>query len=88
MQKLITHRLYTEDSNRKTVLQILSKHVQSYTVFTGVLGGWEGTEENSLVIELTGVSFNVVATIAQAIKDANNQTAVLYTAHEIKTRLF
>jgi hypothetical protein len=85
---MIAHRLYTEDTNRNAILQILAKHVQSYTMFTGVLGGWEGTTENSLVIELIGVSYNVVATIATAIKEANKQDAVLYTAHEIKTKLF
>lgn len=87
MQKQIAHRLYTEDVNRKSILQILNKHVKAYTVFTAT-GIWEGTEENSLCIELIGISFQDVATIATAIKEANNQDAVLYTAHEIKTRLF
>ena len=87
MQKLIAHRLYTEDRNRQAILQILSKHVQGCTVYL-TTGVWEGVAENSLCIELVNTTFPVVSTIAQAIKEANNQDAILYTAHEMKTRLF
>lgn len=87
MQKLVAHRLYTEDVNRKQILDIVSKYVDSYTVFPS-MGVWNTVQENSICIEMTGASFQDVAVVAQAIKDANNQEAVLYTAHELKTRLF
>jgi hypothetical protein len=87
MQKLIAHRLYTEDINRQGILVILNKYFQAYTVFTST-GVWEASQENSICIELIGVSFVDVTRAANDIKALNSQDAVLYTAHEVKTKLF
>ena len=87
MQKLIVHRLYTEDVNRQAVTDILAKHLTSYTLIPAI-GVWLNVAEQSLIIEVTGVPFAEVARAATAIKEANNQQAVLYTASEVKTRLF
>jgi hypothetical protein len=87
MQKLIAHRLYTEDINRQGILLILNKYFQSYTVLTST-GVWEGAQEKSLCIELVGVPFGDVVKVAAAIKELNQQQAILYTAHEVKTKLF
>ena len=87
MQKLIAHRLYTEDINRQTITDILAKHLPAFTLLSGV-GIWKGEAENSLIIEVIGGTFAVVAEVAKAIKEANKQETVMYTAHEVKTRLF
>jgi hypothetical protein len=87
MQKLIAHRLYTEDVNRQGILVILNKHLLGYTVFT-TTGVWEGSQENSICIEIIGTTFRTIAEIAAEIKALNGQDAILYTAHEIRTKLF
>jgi hypothetical protein len=87
VQKLIAHRLYTEDVNRTGILLILNKYFHGYTVFTST-GVWEASQENSICIELIGVSFADVTRAANDIKALNSQDAVLYTAHEVKTKLF
>jgi hypothetical protein len=87
MQKLVAHRLYTEDVNRQGILVILNKYFQAYTVFAAT-GVWESSQENSICVELVGVSFADVTRAANDIKALNSQDAVLYTAHEVKTKLF
>lgn len=87
MQKQVIHRLYTEDKNRQAVTDILAKQLESFTVIEAV-AAWRGVPERSLIVEVIGVSFADMQKVATAIKEANSQDAVLYTAHEIKTKLF
>jgi len=87
VQKLIAHRLYTEDVNRQTITDILAKHLPAFTLLSGV-GIWAGAAENSLIIEVIGGTFAAVAAVVVAIKEANKQDTVLYTAHEVKVRFF
>ena len=87
MSKQVIHRLYTEDVNRQTITDILTKYFQSFTIFESA-GVWEGHAEKSLCIEVLGASFQTVSTVATAIKEANKQDAVLYIAYEVKAKLF
>jgi hypothetical protein len=86
MHKQILHRLYTEDTNRVAITDLLSKHLQAFTIMPAT-GYWDSTPEMSLCIEIMGVSFSEMAAIGTAIKELGKQQAVLYTAHEVKTRL-
>ena len=87
MHKQVVHRLYTEDVNRQALMDVLAKHLTGLPS-SETAGIGRAAPEQSLVIEVTGVSFADMARVAVAIKEANNQQAVLYTASEVKTRLF
>jgi hypothetical protein len=87
VSKQVIHRLYTEDVNRQAIADILTKYFHAFTIFESK-GVWEGQAEKSLCIEVLGASFQTVSTVATAIKETNKQDAVLYTAHEVKVKLF
>ena len=70
-------RILTEDKNRETIYRILGTYaVDSFTV-TPAIGFWKGKEENSLAIDIVGISFETARVAAQAIKAHNNQQCVL-----------
>ena len=71
-----SHRILTADINRDTVLSILSKYFDGFTVYP-TLGYWKGIPEHSLVVEMIGSSYTDVLDAAQEIKAANNQDAVI-----------
>jgi hypothetical protein len=88
MQKLIAHRLYTEDVNRESIVQILNKYfpLNGYTLIPSI-GYWNGAGEQSLIIEMIGASHIAVASVADDIKEVNNQEVILHTWQEIRTEL-
>lgn len=70
------YRILTEDVNRETIYSILDSYVDGYTV-TPSVGSWRGVRENSPAIDLVGVNLPKATDIANAIRDANNQEAVM-----------
>lgn len=73
------YRLYTEDKNRETVKEIVSKYFDGYTLLSGE-GVWKGNEEKSLVIEIYTLDHNaehVIQKIADEIEIRNEQESVL-----------
>jgi len=73
-----TFRIYTEDTNREKIEEIISKHFEGFTIFK-TDGYWRLQKEKSLIIEILGES-DIVAKInslAREIKEMNNQEAVL-----------
>lgn len=73
-------RLYTEDTNRDRIHAICQEHLTGYTLIP-CEGIWKGAKENSLIIEVIGDSVvrDACLTVARAIKQANQQEAVLLT---------
>lgn len=73
----MTYRLYTEDINRESTRALLNKALpDGFTLFTAK-GCWHGACERSLVIEVSGITRKQVIAIANTIKSANHQSAVL-----------
>ena len=70
------YRICTEDKNREAIHAILDSHVEGYAVLPGV-GSWKGQREKSLTIDLIGPSLETARQIAEEIKAANQQEAVL-----------
>lgn len=80
-------RIYTEDVNRETVERLASEYFEGYTIYQA-RGVWKGTAENSLIIEIMGdVDPKAVRELAQGIKHANSQEAVLVVQSAIQGEL-
>ncbi|MDP9049890.1 MAG: hypothetical protein M3O31_04080 [Acidobacteriota bacterium] len=62
--------------NTEQVKAILERLGFDYTVFDAQ-GSWHGQTENSMAIELDGISWDAVMNVAHLIKSMNNQDAVL-----------
>lgn len=73
------YRILTEDKNREGIINIVKKHFDGFTLIP-TIGYWEGTKENSLIIEinipLDRNSFMILV-VANQIKVLNQQQAVL-----------
>ncbi len=82
------YRIYTEDVNRHRVESIASEHFDSFTVLQST-GFWKGSREESIVLEIVGDDSDQpqVIACAQAIKDANQQDAVLVQALQNESML-
>ena len=78
----IVYRLYTEAKD--TLADIVSRYFAGAT-FTFTVGLWQGTPEDSTVIEIIGTRADMqsIAHLAGDIRLANNQTSVLVTWHPI-----
>jgi len=81
----MVYRIYTENKNKEEVAKIVSFFFEGFTMYEGV-GYWKGKEEPSLIIEIlveADSNTNVyvakahVNEVARAIKQRNNQQAVL-----------
>lgn len=81
------YRIYTEDKNRSVVQAIVAEHFKGVTFFTGQ-GLWEGTIEDSLIIEiLADEDEKTIDFVAKRIKHINRQDAVLVTSQEVMSKL-
>lgn len=78
-------RIYTEDVNRDAIAQICSGKLPAFTLIPA-RGIWQGTQENSLIIEVIGKLSDRLAVeyTALAIKHANGQDAVLVTHSKLE----
>lgn len=70
------YRILTEDVNREIILTLLDDSFDGYTV-TESIGAWKGTREKSLAIDIIGATFADVESVAQGIRELNNQESVL-----------
>jgi hypothetical protein len=70
------YRILTERKNADQVKTALGVLGFDYTVFDAQ-GSWHGQTENSMAIELDGISWEAVTQVACLIKALNNQQAVL-----------
>ena len=70
------YRILTEAKNVEEVKQELIRLGLDYTVYCAE-GSYQGTQEQSLIIELDNVSRELVLAAAKQIKEMNAQDAVL-----------
>jgi len=70
-------RILTEDVNRPNIEGALqSASIDTYTLIEAT-GSWKGVKEKSLIIELDGITRFRAECIAERIRVANRQEAVL-----------
>ena len=74
--ELVMYRILTERKNADQVKDALRDRGFDYTVIDAE-GSWRGQIEDSMAIELDGVSWDVAANIARLIKTMNEQETVL-----------
>ena len=79
-------RILTEDKNVECVRDFLDRYCVDYTMYR-CEGSWQGSRERSMLIELDGVSLEIAEALAQYIKRANVQEAVLVQEIPAKSRL-
>ena len=76
------YRIYTENKNYDSLVRLTSNLFPAFTITRGI-GVWEGTAEQSAVIEIaevgqdSGSLENRVLTLAENIRAENEQDAVL-----------
>lgn len=71
------YRICTEDINRPRIEAIIAQHgIDGYAMLTGI-GYWKGQKELALTIEFIGSDRATVRAIAEEIRAANKQEAVL-----------
>jgi hypothetical protein len=69
-------RILTEDKNAEQIMAILNGFGMDFTL-KQALGSWHGKREESLSIELDGITLENAVRAALAIKVLNEQEAVL-----------
>lgn len=74
-------RIYTED--QPSIRDAVAQAVEGATLITGS-GLWRGNWENSLVVELVGVTKDAVLFLANRIKEVGKQEAVLVTCEPLE----
>jgi len=82
------YRIYTENVNRDDIVKIAGEYFQGFTLLDGV-GFWQGTPEQSLIIEIIGTEKDAanVELVAYKIKKNNCQQAVLVQEANITANL-
>ena len=71
------YRICTEDVNRPGIEAIIAQHgIDGYAMLAGT-GYWKGQRELALTIEFIGSDRETIRAIAQEIRTANKQDAVL-----------
>jgi hypothetical protein len=76
MSGQIIHRIYTEDKRRATILRVISKQFESFTM-QPTTGYYRGKPEKSIVLEFVGATESQVKWLAARIREINRQASVL-----------
>jgi hypothetical protein len=76
MSGQIIHRIYTEDKRRATILRVISKQFESFTM-QPTTGYYRGKPEKSIVLEFVGAKESQVKWLAARIREINRQASVL-----------
>jgi hypothetical protein len=76
MSGQIIHRIYTEDKRRATILRVISKQFESFTM-QPTIGYYRGKPEKSIVLEFVGATESQVKWLAARIREINRQASVL-----------
>lgn len=85
-QVSMTYRLFTEDINREVIASIVASRFDGFTVIPS-FGYWKGKPENSVIVEIETENREAVMSVANEIKTANKQEAVLVEEVETKGEL-
>jgi hypothetical protein len=70
------HRVYTEDKRRATIVRVISKQFESFTL-QPTAGYYRGKREKSIVLEFVGAKDSEVKWLAARIREINRQASVL-----------
>jgi hypothetical protein len=76
MSRQIIHRIYTEDKRRATILRVICKQFESFTM-QPTTGYYRGKPEKSIVLEFVGAKESQVKWLAARIREINRQASVL-----------
>ena len=76
MSRQIIHRIYTEDKHRATILRVISKQFESFTM-QPTTGYYRSKPEKSIVVEFVGAKESQVKWLAARIREINRQASVL-----------
>lgn len=76
MSRQTIHRVYTEDKRRATIVRVISKQFESFTL-QPTTGYYRGKRERSIVLEFVGVKESEVKWLASRIREINRQASVL-----------
>lgn len=84
------YRIFTENENYGEIVDLIRRYFNDFTTLTAV-GYWHGKSELSLIIEICEpdhihVGYKI-GELAKAIKELNNQDAVLVQEIECKVNL-
>ena len=76
MSRQTVHRVYTEDKRRATIVGVISKRFESFTL-QPTTGYYCGKRERSIVLEFVGAKESEVKWLAARIREINRQASVL-----------
>jgi hypothetical protein len=76
MSRQTIHRVYTEDKRRATIVRVISKQFESFTL-QPTTGYYRGKRERSIVLEFVGAKESEVKWLAARIREINRQASVL-----------
>lgn len=76
MTRQTIHRVYTEDKRRATIVRVISKQFDSFTL-QPTTGYYRGKSEKSVVLEFVGAKESQVKWLAALIRKINRQASVL-----------
>jgi len=76
MIRQIIHRIYTEDKRRATIVRVISKQFDSFTL-QPTTGYCRGKPEKSIVLEFVRAKESQVKWMAARIREINRQASVL-----------
>ena len=84
MSGRIIHRIYTEDKRRATILRVISKQFESFTM-QPTTGYYRGKPEKSIVLEFVGAKESQVQ-MAGGAYSRNKSTSVRLGDHFERTQ--
>ena len=76
MSGRVIHRIYTEDKRRATIVRVISKQFDDFTL-QPTTGYYRGKPEKSIVLEFVGAKESQVKWLAARIREINRQASVL-----------
>ena len=76
MSRQTIHRVYTEDKRRATIVRVISKQFESFTL-QPTTGYYRGKRERSIVLEFVGAKDFEVKWLAARLREINRQASVL-----------
>jgi len=76
MSGKVIHRIYTEDKRRATIVRVISKQFDDFTL-QPTTGYYRGKPEKSIVLEFVGAKESQVKWLAARIREINRQASVL-----------
>ena len=76
MSGQIIHRIYTEDKRRATILRVISKQFESFTM-QPTTGYYRGKPAKSIVLEFVGAKESQVKWLAARIREISRQSVRL-----------